>query len=357
MKKTILPSLNTLITVLLVSCFSSCDGIVEHNKKPLASEYENFQEINEHYHSDNFEVKLFCETQVSSSSSPNPIRIFPSVNNQLIISCDAEKNEATQGDMLYYKIKSNGTVEDTLHLSQNEYWPEFIDGFMVFTNNEKAFYTTWPQNGDTTRLMVNVLNADLSWSEEQVYQKIETVKKDCTYWFFENVTNNEHYYRQFFFYQDKQWQMVWQKLPEYRSLDSSETANRYRNNVFRTGEEDPYLPENVTFLHFHPEEKLKYSHNIGGGNPGFSVTNWRGKAFFKTKIGDRDFNFFVPHIAVEKEKFDGFKDRFYTVLAASYPARTFRPSFYISPNGFAFYSSNSQNMYIIRKKESAKTDH
>lgn len=350
MKKTIFSTSLLLATILFISCFTSCDGIIERNKEPLDAAYVNFQEISEKYRSDIFEVKLFCETQATHSSSPNPIRIFPSVNNQLIVSCDAEKNDETQGDMLYYKINSKGTSEDTLHLSQNEYWPEFIDDFIIFTNDDNVFYTTWPQNGDTTRLAFKVLNEDHSWAAEKINQKIASAKKDGQYWFFKTVTKNDHYFMQFFFYQNEQWQLLWQEIPEYRSLDSSEEAGRYRDDVFWTGEQDPYLPENVIFLHFHPEEKLKYSHNIGGGSPGYSVKNWRGKAFFKTKIGDRDFNFFEPHIAVEKEKFDDFKNRFYTVIEPNYPAISFRPTFYISPHGFAFYSSTSQNMYMIQKK-------
>lgn len=350
MNKTTLFTSILSTTILFISSLTSCDGIIERNNEPLDAAYANFEEINEKYHSDIFEVKLFCETEVTRSSSPNPIRIFPSVNDQLIVSCDAEKNDETQGDMLYYKVNSKGITEDTLHLSQNKYWPEFIDDFIIFTNDEKAYYTTWPQDGDTTTRAFKVLNEDLSWSGEKINQKIASAKKDGKYWFLKNVTRNDHYYMQFFFYQDEQWQMLWQEIPAYRSIDSSEDAGRYRDDVFWTGEQDPYLPENVTFLHFHPEEKLKYSHNIGGGSPGYSVKNWRGKAFFKTKIGDRNFNFFEPHIAVEKERFDDYKNRFYTVLEANYSALHFRPTFYISPHGFAFYSSNSQSMYLIRKK-------
>ncbi|UIR55052.1 hypothetical protein LZQ00_12260 [Sphingobacterium sp. SRCM116780] len=350
MKKTTFYVIIFLTTILLASCFSSCDGILGRNKKPLASAYAHFQEINEKYRSENFEVKLFCETQALSSASPHPIRVFPSVNNHLIVSCDAEKNEKTQGDQIYYKINSDGARVDTLYLPQDEYSPEFIDDFMVFTNYDEAYYTTWPQNGDTTKQAIKVLNEDLNWAEEKVNQKIENAKKDGKYWFFKNVTNNDNYYMQFFFYQDRQWQMLWQKLPAYRSLDRSETADRYCIDVFWTGEEDFDLPDNVNFLHFHPEEKLSYDHHIGGGNPGYSVTNWRGKAFFKTQIGGKDFNFFAPNIVVENEKFDDFKNRFYKVRDRDSGAIIFRPSFYISANGFAFYSSDSQKMYLIRKK-------
>lgn len=343
---------STFIT-LLISIFSySCHGILERNEQPLDSAYIAVQEINENYRSDIFEVKLFCETQVSSSSSPNPIRIFQSVNNQLIVSCDIEKNVETQGDIVYYKIKNNGTVEDSLQLNLNQYGPDFIDDFIIFTTDDQSYYTTWPQNGDTSRHTIQILNQDLNWNEEKVNKKIEQVKKNVPYWFLKNVTKNDQYYMQFFYYENKQWYLLWQKVSEYKSPDDQETANRFRKDVFWTGEIDPYLPENVNFVHFHPEEKLKYSHNIGGGSPGFSVTNWRGKAFFQTKIGENDFNFFSPHIAVEKEKFDNYKNRFYTIVESSYPAITFRPSFYISPNGFAFYSSNSQSMYIIHQKTS-----
>lgn len=353
MKKVIIPSLCLFILTITVAYLISCNNstrIIERNEEPLASKYVNFQEINEQYDSDIFEVRLFCQAEVIRSAAPNPIRIFSSVNNQLIVSCDAEKNDETLGDMLYFKLGNDGTIIDTLYIKENEYWPFFIDDFIFFSNDDEAYYTTWPKDGDTTKHAIKNLNKDLQWSNEQVIEKIERMKKDSKYWFLNNVYGEPYRLQQFYFYHDDQWQVIWQVAPENNFLSSEEEPYKYTNYVFRSGEEDPYLSNNITFLHFHPEEKIIYGHAIGGGNPGYNVTNWRGKAFFKATIADQDFEFFAPNIAVEKEKFDNFKNRFYTANDPGYSALIFTPSFYISPNGFAFYSADSRQIYLIKKK-------
>jgi len=142
-------------------------------------------------------------------------------------------------------------------------------------------------DGDTTKRGFKVLNADLNWSAVKVNQHIENAKANSKYWFYKYITNNETSYLKFYYYQNKQWQILWQKVEGFQTVRDEESAGRYSFEVIRTGETDPHLAENITYLHHHRLEKLSYSHNIGGGNPGFDVTNWRGKAFFKTSVDDR----------------------------------------------------------------------
>ena len=340
----------TSITSIFLSACNLGDGIMERNEEPLASAYTNFQELNENYRSADFEVKLICEAQ----GYPHPIRVFPSINEQWIIEADAEKSDETQGDYIFYKLNGAGNITDTLYLTYKGYWAELIDDFMVFTNYEEAYYTTWPLDGDTTKRDFKVLNADLSWSNIKVKQQIDDAKTNAKYWFFKDERDKGNNYMKFHFYQNKQWQILWQKVEGYQTTRDNESAGRYSVEVMRTGETDPYLAENITYLHHHRLEKLSYSHNIGGGSPGFDVTNWRGKAFFKTRVNDRDFHFFEANVAVENEQFDGNKNRFYIVSEPNGSANIFTPLFYKVPNSFAFYTSDRNKLYLIREKIRSK---
>lgn len=347
MKKSNPKWLMFLTATMILSACSFGDKVLERNDKPLAPAYTSFQEVDENYRSANVEVKLVCESQ----GYPHPIRVFSSVNEQWIVDADMETNEESQGERIFYKINENGIVIDTLLVNQTEYWPQFMGEFMVFTNYDQAYYTTWPLNGDTTKRNFKILNSELTWETAKLNQTIAAAKANASFWFYKNVTKNEIYYMQFFFYKDKQWQILWLKSPSYQSVNDNEEAARYQKEVLRTGDEDPYLPENVSFLHFHPLEKLNYSHNIGGGNPGFDVTNWRGKAFFKTKIGDKDFNYFVPNIAVEKESFDEYENRFYSVPEPGSSGLNFRSSIFLANDSLAFYSSHRTKLFMIRQRQ------
>jgi len=341
------PSLLALITTLFLPACNSRERVLERNETPLAPAYANFQELDEQYQSADFEVNLICEAQ----GYPNPIRVYPSINEQWIVRADAEKNEETKLDKIYYKISEDGTVIDTLFLKGSKYWPEFIENFMIFTSEDDAYYTTWPLNGDTTKQEFKVLNADLTWEAEKVENQIKDAKTNAQYWFIKDVRDQGKNYVKFHYYQDKKWQILWKQLKGYHSVRDSEIAGRYTKEIFRSGEYNSYLPENVTLLHFHPLEKMSYRHSIGGGDPGFSTINWRGKAFFSTKISGKDFQFFQPNIAIENEKFDGNKNRFFNVPGPGTSSTIFTPFFYIVPDSFAFYTSHRNTLYIIREKD------
>ncbi|MFN0254961.1 hypothetical protein [Pedobacter ureilyticus] len=339
---------NLCATLFLSACKG--DGIIERNEEPLSSAYTGFQELNENYRSADFEVKLVAET----NSYPHPIRVYPSINNQYIIEADAKTSDETRGDYNFYKINSDGNLTDSLFVPNKGYWAEFIDDFMVFTSYDEAYYTTWPLNGDTTKQDFKVLNADFSWSDIKVKQQIEDAKANAKYWFFKDERDNGNNYMKLHFYQNQQWQILWQKVNGYQTTPDNESAGRYCVEVMRTGETDPYLAKNITYLHQHRLEKIKYSHNIGGGSPGFDVTNWRGKVFFKTKINGKDFQFFQPNIAVENEQFDGNINRFYSISAPNSSANIFTPLFYNTTNSYAFYTSDRNKLYLIRDKKASK---
>lgn len=340
-------SIILIIAVGLYVFLSPEKLIIERNNQPLDASYAALQEINGSYSSSIFKVSLIARVAVTSSASPNPIRIFPSVNDQLILECDAKVDDETRFDYRYYKIDRAGVVTDSIYASYSGYWGQFIDDFMVYTSDRDAYYTTWPLNGDTAKHRLVELNADLSWPDEKVESRINEIKKNAKYWFFSSFGDNGVWYRKAYFYADRKWQLLWQKMPGYTDVPDGESGNRYRKDVFRSGEAGFEMPENVKLLYFYPQEKIKYYHIIGGGDGGFSVYNWRGQGFFETTVAGKNFRFKVPKLVVEREKHNGFKPSLYTVSEAGGSAEIYNPAFYHSPNGFSFYSPNSQQLFMI----------
>lgn len=325
--------------------------VIERNNDPLPAKYAGLQEINERYKSSVFQVSLVAKVVVSSGASPNPIRIFQSVNDQLIIDCDARVDEDTKHDNRYYKLDTNGMVTDSIYIAYKGYWGNFVGGFIVYTKDESAYYNTWPLNGDTTRRNLAELNADLSWGDEKVEARIKAIKANADYYFFSAVENESIWYRKAYFYQDEKWQILWQKMSGYVNILDEEGPFRYRNDIFRTGEVDFDIPKDVKLLYFHPEEKMKYYHNIGGGDGGFSVYNWRGKGFFQTNIAGKNIDFMVPKLVVEKERHHHYKPTLFTVEAPGSATDLYNPAFYHSPNGFSFFSPNAKELFLIRIKK------
>ncbi len=338
-----------MVICLVVLLFYPFDKLViDRNEEPLEAKYAAFQEVNERYRSSVFDVDLVAHVVVSSAASPNPIRIFTSVNNQLIIDCDAKVDEETKHDNRYYKLNKTGQIIDSIYLAYDGYWVNFIEDFIVYTSDKDAHYSTWPLNGDTTKHEVAQLNSDLTWSEEKVDEKIKSIKANALYYFFSSAVNNDVWYHRAYFYQDKKWQMLLQKMPGYVNIPDEEGPFRYRKDAFRSGEVDFQIPKDVKLLYFYPEEKIKYSHIIGGGDGGFSVYNWRGKGFFTTKVAGKDFDFMVSKLVVEKEKHNGFKPSLFIVKEPGYASDLFNPAFYHSPNGFSFYSPSAKELYLIK---------
>ena len=328
--------------------------VIDHNKRPLAAEYAKFQEIDTNYKSEVFEVSLAAQVQVSSAASPNPIRVFPSVNDQLIIDCDAKIDEETKNDNRYYKVNRKGEIVDSIYVAYHGYWGQFIDDFMVYTSDKNAYYNTWPLNGDTTKHQVLELNTDLTWENKKVDEKIKAIKSNAAYYFYNTFVDHDSWYRQTYFYADEKWQMLLQKMPGYTDVPDTENASRYRKDVFRSGEVNFDIPKDVKLFSFYPEEKMKYDHVIGGGSGGFSVYNWRGKGFFETNVAGRNFEFMVPKLVVEKEKFRDFKPSLFLVSEPGASSSLFNPAFYHSPHGFSFYSPNSKALFLIKVKKGAE---
>ncbi|WP_293309090.1 hypothetical protein [Pedobacter sp. UBA5917] len=351
MKKMLFWIIPLIVVVILIIIFKPFkEFFIERNREPLPKEYTGIQPLDEHYNSPDFKVSLLYTVQVSSAASPNPIRIFPSVNNQLIVYCDAQKDEDTKADYQYYKFNNKGVITDSLYIKYDGYWAEFIDDFIMYTHEKGEYYTTWPLNGDTTKKVIPVVNADFHLSEKEMDGLISTSISGSKYYFYKFYVEEGTYIRKFFWYKDQKWTVLYQKVSAYDDIPDELSAGRYRKTVFSSGESDPYLPDNVEMRYFYPEEKMDYAHIIGGGQGGFKVYNWRGKGFFRTHIGGKELDFRVDNLATEKERFDNYKLRLYAVRERNSSAENFRPAFYHSVYGYSFYSPVGDKIYLITKK-------
>lgn len=92
--------------------------------------------------------------------------------------------------------------------------------------------------------------------------------------------------RKTYFYTDRQWKLLWQKIQGCKAIPRQESIKRYLKAIFRNGEYDFESPGAIKLLYFYAEEKIKYYHIIGGGDDGFSVYNWRGRGFFESNIAE-----------------------------------------------------------------------
>ena len=348
-KKLLIVILIGTIVLALVFYKAGINEKANLNESPLPEKYSGFQEIDENYKSEDFEVKLLCESFLKTPSSTNPIRIFPSLNGNLIVECDVAKDENSREDTDFYKIDKDGNVIDVFHFKYERHYPHFINEFIVFTDEKSAFFSTWPSDGNKAKTEIEVLNNDLNWDKNIVISKIEDIKKNSKYYFVE--FDNSKNISQYTYYKDNKWQLLLQKMPGYSQYSDEEKVYRYRKDIFQTGEPGYHLEGRTKFLYFYPEEKMKYFHYPGGGNASSKAENWRGKAFFKTLIGEKQFHFFVPKLVMEEEEHNNYKKNFYKLTKENYSVDNFKSAFYISEAGFAFYTDQAKKLYLITQKK------
>ncbi|MFD2969260.1 hypothetical protein [Sphingobacterium bambusae] len=348
-----------ILYLLLIGCValaafwyvkSKDTGIYERNEEAEPAAYAMYPPIDTAYQLDGFSVTQVCVAEVNPSASPNPIRVYQSVNEQLIIDCDAQRDEDTKGDTRYYKIDKEGQLVDSLYVSYNGYWTVLVDGFLLSTKEEDAHFRTWPLNGDTTRQPVQVHNADFAMPAAELEAALQEAKENSQYYVVRTYVQEGTFSSACYYCIDDRWHVLWKRHREYQSETDAESAVRYEQELYRSGEPEPYLPADVTLEHVHPQEKIKYFHIIGGGAGGTAVVGWRGTGFFKTTIADSSFRFRMPHLVVEKERHDSYQTRVYQVLEPRSGVQHLNMHFYQSPLGFALYAPDGKHLYLIRRK-------
>ncbi|AWK06653.1 hypothetical protein HYN56_21440 [Flavobacterium crocinum] len=322
-------------------------GIYEQNSEPIPSIYQTYQPISSAYRNSDFSVKEICSTDISLSASPNPIKAYQSVNGNLIIGCQRGNDDTTKGDKEYYKIDKNGLITDSIYVKYDGFWTVLIEGFMISTKQKEAYYTSWPSDGSTTQNKFQEHNADFAMPDEQLNIAQEKIRKESQYYFIRSYVEGNTFFNAFYYYINKQWNVLWQKTAVYQSEKDSENATRYQKELYYSGIGESNLEKDVELENFHKEDKIKYYHVIGGGAPVTQATGWRGTGFFKTSLGEKSFLFSVSKMVIEKEKFDGFQTRIYNVSEPKASVAAVGSKFYKSPFGFALYAPDARKMYLI----------
>lgn len=326
-------------------------GVYERNDEKIPSPYQAYQPVTPAYQGTDFSIEAICSTNISLSASPNPVKAYESVNDQIIINCARGDDETSKGDNQYYKIAGNGTITDSLYVKYSGFWTVLIDSFTVATKESEAYFTSWPLNGDTTRKRFRVYNADFSMPGPELEATWEKARRESQYHFVRAYVNNRVFTRALYYCKGGEWNTLWKKTPGYESERDSESAMRYQNDLYRSGDNDPTLQTDVQLEYFHQQDRIKYYHNIGGGAPATEAVGWRGTGFFKTTIDKKPFHFSIPDLVVEKERSDGFKTRLYGAKEPKSSVVLISTKFYHSPSGFALYAPDASKMYRIKPNQ------
>ena len=334
------------------------DGSSSANFEKINPEFAEFAVLNTDFKSEDFEVVLLSQTW--NYGSPNPIRLFNSVNGNVILEESRDDKDEEQG-YLYYKLDKNANKMDSIYVPlSGKHRTGFIDNYMVRTNMKgDSEYTTWPLNGDKIFMKIAVINADLSWSAEKIKQQDQDIVSKSDYYFYDIDYINET--------DDKIWTLVklfhcingkWQVLhsrsdEKHVRLDEREMLNRYREDFFRSADDSfPNAVKNFTLKHYNKEQKLTYEHSIGGGSQSYEVKGWVGTGYFDIPLLQDTLKIKKSNLIIEEPTPAIRETSYYLSNGANQSVSPFHLNIYTNPAlNFAIYSTSKYQVYAIRKKK------
>ena len=341
----------------------SCKGqenkvLQDEENKVLSAEFDEYSFLNTKFKSDKFEVVLLSE--VDYSMGPSPIRLFYSVNNQVIL--EAEKDsKTTNGGVNYFKLDRNANVVDSIYVprggGESTY---FIREYMVRTTYKgDCDFTTWPLDGDKTAKKMTIVNEDLSWPDEKTAEEEEKLLRKADYYFYDvnhyTNTNEQQWSLQKLFYCiDGKWQILYRPFPKSISIDDQLKSSRYRDNFYYSSDDEQYddATKKFSLKYYDKQQKLRYRHSIGGGNPGFSVDGWVGTGYFDIPLSDDTLKIKRSNLIVEEATPAIPKTRYYLSNGKDQSVSPYNINIFTDPTlNFALYSTSKYNVYAIRKKQ------
>jgi len=347
--------------------FQSCQSpkdTVQGDDSSLANfekanpEFSKYAVLKTDFKSDDFEVILLSQTL--NYGSPNPIRIFNSVNGNVILE-ESRDEKAEEHGYHYYKLDKNANKIDSIYVPLSGlHRTGFIDNFMVRTNIKgDSEYTTWPLNGDKSFKKIPVINGDLSWSAEKVAQQDQEIVSKADYYFYDvnyiNETDDKIWILIKLFHCVKgKWKVLHSRSDEkYVRLDEREKLNRYREDFFRSSDDSfPNAVKNFTLKHYHKEQKLKYEHSIGGGSQSHAVKGWVGTGYFDIPLLQDTLKVKKSNLIIEEPTPAIPGTRYYLSNGKDQSVSPFHFNIYTNPAlNFAIYSTSKYQVYAIRKKE------
>ncbi|MEO5911330.1 MAG: hypothetical protein ABIP95_10605 [Pelobium sp.] len=343
-------SISFLLTILGLQ---SCKG---QEQKALPEEFNQYSVLNTNFKSDNFEIVLLSE--VLNYMPPHPIRLFYSVNKQVILEESRDDNQKEEG-FHYFKLDENANVIDSLYVPYSGVEQViFIGDYNIHKrNHEDSTYDTWPLNGDTTQKKMAVLNEDLSWPDEKTAKKEEEIVSKATYYFYDasyntNTNNQRWTLQKLFYFMDGKWQILNRPFPKIIDIDEDLDYRRYRDNFFYSSDDGlPDAVPNFNLKHYQKEEKLTYLHSIGGGSQSSSVNGWVGTGYFDIPLLNDTLKVKKSNLIVEEATPADPVTRYYLSNGKRESVSPFNINVYTNPVlNFAIYSTSKFKVYAIRKK-------
>ncbi|MFD2287096.1 hypothetical protein GJU39_10635 [Pedobacter petrophilus] len=325
----------------------------------LPAEYNDYSFLDDNLKSDKFEVTKLAEA--FNYMSPNPIRLFHSVNNQVILEEDRDLDPEGNGGVHYSKLDENGNVLDSIYVPRagGEY-TFFINEYTIHTRyNGDCEYHTWPLNGDTTPKKMTILNEDLSWPDEKTAQKEEELVDKADYYFYDidnktNTNGQEWSLQKLFYCTDGKWQILYRPFPKQIRVNRKPSYSRFRHDFYSSSDDEQYDNTNQKYSlkYYHKEQKLKYGHSIGGGSSGFSVKGWVGTGYFDIPLLNDTLKIKQANLIVEEAKPAIPEVRYFLSNGKDRSVSPFHINIFTDPKlKFALYSASKYRVYAIRKKK------
>jgi len=344
-------SMSFFLTLLGLQSCKSQEGRV------LPSQFNQYSVLNTNLKSDNFEVILL--SKVMDYGAPNPIRLFHSVNNRVILEESRSDNDNQQG-YYYFKLDENANAIDSIYVrlagGERTY---FINEYVIRVRSEgDSDYTTWPLNGNKTPKKMSVLNEDLSWTDEKIVQKEKELVRKSDYYFYDvsyktNTEDQPWSLQKLFYCLGGKWQILYRPFPKTIRIDERLGYSRYRHDFFRSSDDErPGAIQNFILKYYDKEERLNYDHSIGGGSPSFSVKGWVGVGYFDIPLLKDTLKIKRPNLIVEEATPAIPKTRYYLSNGKNQSVSPFNLNIFTDPTlNFALYSTSKYAVYAIRKKQ------
>lgn len=326
---------------------------------PIPPEYQNYKPLNSRYEDENYQTILFASSE--DYAAPSPIRIYWSVNDQVLVSVCRDQKEPEPG-FHYYKLNKSGDVLDTLYVPfEGGGQTGIIGPYAVHVSyKEDYYYTTWPLNGDLTHKKIEILNGDLSWPAEKLEKVYQEIVRNGQYTFNEaiekpGINDNEPGFslNRIFFMENGRYKVLYKKMKAYATAPEFSKLYQVNPAFYSTSDDQPQESlNNFQLKHFQQVEQLKYEHSIGGGSPSFSKKGWAGRAFFDLPIHQDTLRIMQEQLIVETKNPADPNTRYYRSNGEGAAVSPFNLNLFTDPRlNFAIYSSNARQLYLIKPKK------
>ncbi|WP_347902345.1 hypothetical protein [Pseudomonas purpurea] len=345
----------SFVTIFALSVLAGCGYqdspplFFSENIETLPTEFADYKYIDEITEFENYTIERF-KTPPMATVEHN----INKVTNNVIIKVATDIDDSTR---LYefYKLDTSGNIIDrhqftrSLLIKEKTGNEEMVDGaFLV--NKEKAYYSTWPFNGDHTNKPFIPVNQALAWSTEQVdaYYK-EVVRKSARLdnvdvWKKISTQENKRRIRKIYYLNSTgEWYIL-----HGNSLDSDHSGKGISGtNTLFTNFTDiersfgRYIPpSNIMIPYF---EKQTHSKFCAPDQVGCHMSyRWDGVGYYQVTVGESSLKF----------KNNGNLSR------TDFKGETFPPkesllvnfAYYTNPNlKYSLFSAND-NLYLIKQK-------